>query len=70
MKLRFFIVILFVSTIAFSQTTIDIIRASNYYSKAVEAYDDAKFENALSFLKECEINLKGKTNNDLVFLKS
>lgn len=69
MKFRWLFLLLLISSLSFSQTTIDIIRASNYYSKAIDAYDNAKFDEALSFLKEAEINLKGKTNNDLIFLK-
>lgn len=69
MKTRFLFVFLFLSTYSFSQSMIDVIRASNYYSKAMEAYDAEKYSDALAYLKDAEINLKGKTNGDLEFLK-
>lgn len=70
MKIRWlFLLLLFISSFGQAQSYIDVIRASNYYSKAVEAYDNEKFTEALDFLKQSEINMKGKTNNDLVFLK-
>lgn len=69
MKLRLLILFLFISTFGFSQSMIDVIRASNYYSKAIDAYDNAQYKEAMDFIKESEINLKGKTNHDLVFLK-
>lgn len=69
MKNFWFIIFLACSIVIHSQSNIDIIRASNYYSKAVDAYDSGKFEDAFQFLNQAEMNLKGKTNNDLVFLK-
>jgi len=54
---------------SFSQTTLDIIRASNYYSKAVSSYTKGSYNSALENLKNSEENLKGKTNKDLEYLK-
>jgi hypothetical protein len=53
----------------FSQTSIDIVRASNYYSKACNYYSSGSYSSTLENLKLAEDNLKGKTNKDLEYLK-
>ena len=62
------IILLFCSTIK-AQTTLDVIRASNYYSKAINAYRGGNHKVTLNHLKNAETNLKGKTNKDLEYLK-
>ncbi|KOY51962.1 hypothetical protein [Polaribacter dokdonensis] len=57
------------SSVCFSQTSLDIVRASNYYSKACKNYTSRNYTSALSNLKLAEENLKGKTNKDLEYLK-
>ncbi|MFC2109154.1 hypothetical protein ACFLRU_03860 [Bacteroidota bacterium] len=70
MKFKFLILLALVfSSYAYSQSTIDIIRASNYYSKAVSSYKGGSYSTALQHLKNSESNLKGKTNKDLEYLK-
>lgn len=69
-KLFFTLIITFISiSNIYSQTTIDIVRASNYYSKAVGQYQSGSYSSTLNSLKEAETNLKGKTNKDLEYLK-
>lgn len=62
------IILLFCSTIM-AQTTLDVIRASNYYSKAINSYRGGNHKLTLNHLKNAETNLKGKTNKDLEYLK-
>lgn len=62
------IILLFCSTIK-AQTTLDVIRASNYYSKAIQSYRSGNHILTLNHLKNAETNLKGKTNKDLEYLK-
>lgn len=69
MKKLLLILFLANSWITYSQTTIDIIRASNYYTKALNNYVNGNYSSALSNLKSSEENLKGKTNRDLEYLK-
>lgn len=52
-----------------AQSKLDVIRASNYYSKAKSAYRSGSYRLALSHLANAEKNLKGKTNKDLEYLK-
>lgn len=61
----FFAIVQFVN----GQSTLDIIRSSNYYSKAVSSYKGGSYATALQHLKDSESNLKGKTNKDLEYLK-
>lgn len=63
------IVLMFITFESNAQTTIDIVRASNYYSKAVNSYKSGSYSSALQNLKNAETNLKGKTNKDLEYLK-
>ena len=62
------IILLFCSTIM-AQTTLDVIRASNYYSQAINSYRVGNHKLTLNHLKNAETNLKGKTNKDLEYLK-
>jgi hypothetical protein len=69
-KLIISLIIILVNTFNInSQTTLDIVRASNYYSKAITAYRGSSYNSALNHLKNAETNLKGKTNKDLEYLK-
>ncbi len=69
-KLIISLIFIFVNTLNInSQSTLDIVRASNYYSKAITAYRGSSYNSALSHLKNAETNLKGKTNKDLEYLK-
>lgn len=61
--------LVFLTSSIIAQTSLDIVRASNYYSKAVSSYDRGSYTAALSELKLAEDNLKGKTNRDLEYLK-
>jgi hypothetical protein len=63
------LLVLFISFSTFSQTAIDIVRASNYYSKATSNYKSGNYGSALEKLKLAEDNLKGKTNRDLEYMK-
>jgi hypothetical protein len=56
-------------SIAHSQTNIEVIRASSYYSNAVTHYIDGNYASTLKSLHLAEKNLKGKTNRDLEYLK-
>jgi len=70
LKNLFILTALFIGALnSFSQTSIDIVRASNYYSKASGYYRSSNYSSSLSSLKEAEANLKGKTNRDLEYLK-
>lgn len=60
---------LIISSVCFSQTSLDIVRASNYYSKACSSYSNGSYSSSLDNLKLAENNLKGKTNKDLEYLK-
>lgn len=60
---------LFQVSIFYSQTYIDVIRASSYYSNAVTNYTNGEYQNALHNLQLSEKNLKGNTNRDLEYLK-
>ena len=70
-KMKFILVmLLFGLTFNISaQTTIDIIRASNLYSKAMSSFRSGNYNNTLNLLLKSEENLKGKTNRDLLYLK-
>lgn len=68
-KLVPFFIALFFFFKSYSQTYIEIIRASSYYSNAVTSYSEENYENALSNLLLAEKSLKGKTNRDLEYLK-
>lgn len=61
--------IFFITISVNSQSTLDVIRASNYYSIAMDNYSNKNYKKALDNLKKSETNLKGNTNEDLEFLK-
>ena len=68
-KVLFIIFTLFLTSNFYSQSYIDVIRASSYYSNAIQNFSDGNYKNALSSLQLAEKNLKGKTNRDLEYLK-
>lgn len=68
-KVLLFIFTLFLTSNFYSQSYIEVIRASSYYSNAVLNYTNGNYTNALSSLQLAEKNLKGKTNRDLEYLK-
>jgi len=60
---------LFLTSNFYAQTYLEVIRASSYYSNAIQNYTEGNYKNALSSLELAEKNLKGKTNRDLEYLK-
>ncbi len=70
LKLITFLIFIFInSPNLYTQTSLDIVRASNHYTKAISAYKSSSYKTALIHLKNAETNLKGKTNKDLEYLK-
>lgn len=64
----FFFTLIFISTM-YSQTSIEVIRASSHYSNAITYYSNGNYSSSLRSLHQAEKNLKGKTNRDLEYLK-
>jgi len=54
---------------AFSQSKLDVVRASNYYASSLTKYKSLQFNSAYSDLLLAEENLRGKSNYDLEFLR-
>lgn len=68
-RILLFIFTFFLISNSYSQSNLELIRASSYYSNAVINYSEGNYKNALSNLQLAEENLKGKTNRDLEYLK-
>mgnify|MGYP000661885713 CR=1 FL=1 len=68
-KVFLLIFTLFLISNSYSQSYIEVIRASSYYSNAVINYTEGNYKSALTNLDLAEKNLKGKTNRDLEYLK-
>ena len=68
-KIFLLIFTLLLTSTTYSQTSIEVIRASSYYSNAITHYTNGNYTNALKKLQFAEKNLKGKTNRDLEYLK-
>jgi hypothetical protein len=68
-KIFLLIFTLLLTSTTYSQTSIEVIRASSYYSNAITDYTNGHYTNALKKLQFAEKNLKGKTNRDLEYLK-
>jgi len=68
-KILLFFFALFLTSNFYSQSYLEVIRASSYYSNAVENYTAGNYKSALHNLQQAEKNLKGKTNRDLEYLK-
>jgi len=60
---------LFLTSNFYSQSYIDVIRSSSYYSTAVINFTEGDYKSAMYNLQLAEKNLKGNTNRDLEFLK-
>lgn len=72
MKIKFTIITLLLLNafnLLYAQSSLDIVRASNHYTNAVQAYENRNYNSALSYLRQSEENLRGNTNRDLEFLK-
>ncbi len=65
----FLTLILSVVVVEASPSAIDIVRASNAYSKAKNHYNSGKMQSALKSLVTARENLKGRTNRDLEFIE-
>ncbi len=68
-KLLLFFCILFLTINSYSQSYLDIIRASSYYSNAVNTFNEGNYQSTLINLQLSEKSLQGKTNRDLEYLK-
>jgi hypothetical protein len=68
-KILFLLFTLFLTSNIDSQSYIDVIRSSSYYSTAVINFTEGDYKSALYNLQLAEKNLKGNTNRDLEYLK-
>jgi hypothetical protein len=68
-KILFLLFTLFLTSNFYSQSYIEVIRSSSYYSNAVVNFTEGDYKSALYNLQLAEKNLKGNTNRDLEYLK-
>lgn len=63
------LIILFFSS-AFSSYAQNVEMAKAFYKKALQAYEDENFEEALKLIEKTKENLNGNTNPDIIYIEA